>query len=575
MMTYKFFRTVSFVLVCFLLQFCAQPKAEKQEVDYVSFINQSHHWVDSVFNTLSPRERIAQLIMVRAHSNLGQRYIDSVAQIIEQEKIGGIVVFQGGPVRHLKMINRYQSLSKVPLLVSTDGEWGLGMRLKDSTISYPYQMALGAVQDDDLLVQMGEEIAKDLKRTGIHYNFAPSVDINNNPKNPVIGYRSFGDDREKVTQKAGAYIKGMTAQRVLSSVKHFPGHGDTDVDSHKDLPLLDFSRARLDSLELYPFRHLINEGVPTVMVGHMHIPALDSTPHISSSISPAIITNLLKKELGFKGLVVTDAMGMQGVVKNFPEGEGDVRAIEAGSDLLELSQNSARAIRKIEESVASGRLSQEELDQKVKKVLATKYWLGLNQYKPRKEEGLYEDLHRDSTLTLLQQLAEGAVTVLNTRSGIDHFSTASKTILLSVGGEGEEIFEKEISNTPGAPDILSIDKNATASQLQRLEKKAEEYDQVLLVIHDNALRPSMSLNYSEALLDFIAKVTGPHTVSILFTSPYILDELPLPQDTSVILGYQNDDFMQLAVLRALLNKYKTSGKLSVHVNDHYKNGQGF
>src|SRR5699024_8996884 len=316
-----------------------------------------------------------------------------------------------------KMLNNYQELSEVPLLVRVDAEWGLGMRLINTSMSYPYQIALGAVQDNELIYKMGVEVAKDLKRMGIHYNFAPDVDINNNPKNPVIGYRSFGDDKYNVTEKAEAYINGMSAEKVLSSIKHFPGHGDTDVDSHADLPVLDFPRERLDTLELYPFKELIKKNVPSVMVGHMHVPVLDDTRHIASSISKKIVNGSLVEELGYKGLVDTDGMGMQGVVKHFRNGEADLMAIEAGSDLVELSQNSARAIKKIEEAIASGRISQEEIDRKTKRVLATKYWLNLDDYQPQKLENLDEDLHRKEALELRDQLSEQVITVLNSRKG--------------------------------------------------------------------------------------------------------------------------------------------------------------
>src|SRR5690606_17741295 len=335
--------------------------------------------VDSVFQNLTPKERIAQLFLVRAHTNLGQRYIDSVAQVIKQEQLGGLVVFQGGPVRHAQMLNQYQKLVKIPLLVTFDGEWGLGMRLPDSTVSFPYQMTLGAIQNEMLIYEMGRQVARDFQRIGMHFNFAPVVDINNNPKNPVINFRSFGDNKYNVVRKAKAYMDGMVDGRIIASLKHFPGHGDTDVDSHHDLPQLKFSKEHLDSLEIFPFRELIQQGAPAIMVAHMNIPVLDATPNIPSSISRKVVTDLLRKELGFKGLTVTDAMDMKGVKKFFPNGEADVMAIEAGHDLLEISENSARAISLVEKAVKSGRIKQTELDQRVKRVLAAKYWLGLNQ----------------------------------------------------------------------------------------------------------------------------------------------------------------------------------------------------
>jgi beta-glucosidase-like glycosyl hydrolase len=350
----------------------------QRKPDFVTFINQEHAWVDSVFNALTPKERIAQLFLVRAHTNLGQKYIDSVGAVVEKEQLGGLVVFQGGPVRHVDMFNQYQKKAKVPLLITFDGEWGVGMRLPDSTLSFPYQMTLGAIQDDRLLYDMGREVAKDFIRMGMHFNFAPVVDINNNPKNPVINFRSFGDNKFNVTNKAKRYMQGMVDGGIIASLKHFPGHGDTDVDSHYDLPQLNFSRERLEDLEMYPFRELIKAGAPAVMVAHMHIPALDNTANIPSSISRKVVTGILRDELGFEGLAVTDAMDMKGVKKFFPNGEADIKAIEAGNDLLEISENSARAISLVEQSINNGRLKQQDIDRRVKKVLAAKYWLGLN-----------------------------------------------------------------------------------------------------------------------------------------------------------------------------------------------------
>src|SRR6202012_1121419 len=263
---------------------------------------------------------------------------------------GGLVFFQGGPVRTADLINRYQKLVKTPMLISMDGEWGVGMRL-DSTTSFPYQMTLGAIQDNALIYKMGQQVAYDFKRIGMQMNFGPDMDINNNPDNPVINYRSFGDNKYNVAQKGIAYFTGMQSEGLLTTAKHFPGPGDTNVDSHFDLPLLPFTRERLDTFEKYPVREAIHAGISGIMVAHMDIPALDNTKNLPSTLSRKIVTGILKDSLGFKGLVVSDALEMQGVVKYFPNGQADVRAFLAGNDVLELSQNSARAILLIRKAV--------------------------------------------------------------------------------------------------------------------------------------------------------------------------------------------------------------------------------
>ncbi len=542
--------------------------------NFVDFINQKHSWVDSVFNTLTPKQRIGQLFLVRAHTNLGQKYVDSVKQVIEKEQLGGLVVFQGGPVRHANMFNQYQKASKVPLLITFDGEWGLGMRMPDSTISYPYQMTLGAIQNNNLLYEMGRQVARDFQRIGMHFNFAPVVDINNNPKNPVINFRSFGDNKYKVTEKAKAYMDGMVQGGILASLKHFPGHGDTDVDSHHDLPQLKFDRARLDSLEMYPFRQLIKDGAPSVMVAHMNIPALDNTPNIPSSISKKVVTDIIRTELGFRGLTVTDAMDMSGVKKFFPNGEADVMAIEAGHDLLEVSENSGRAIDLVEKAIKSGRLSQADIDARVKKVLAAKLWLGLNQVKPVNTNRLYEDLNTPAAQSLVQRISDAAVTLLKSDRGLKRFEPKKSTSIVSVGIDQVQDFEKGLALQLTDFDQFFIKGDETEEQLKDLMKESKDNRQIVLVIHDNRSRPRSELLLNDATKDFIDKIAGRRTISVMFTNPYAMNSVDVMRSSSVLLGYQNDFFMQKAVLKVLLKQIKPEGKLPVTISEHLENGKG-
>lgn len=541
---------------------------------FVPFINQQHQWVDSVFNTLTPKERIGQLFLVRAHTNLGQKYIDSVANVIKNEQLGGLVVFQGGPVRHVDMFNKYQKLAKVPLLITFDGEWGLGMRLPDSTQSFPYQMTLGAIQDNRLIYDMGREVAKDFLRIGMHFNFAPVVDINNNPKNPVINFRSFGDNKENVALKSKAYMDGMVDGGIIASLKHFPGHGDTDVDSHHDLPQLNFSKKRLEELEMYPFKELIKQGAPAVMVAHMNIPALDNTPNMPSSISRKVVTDLLRKELGFRGLAVTDAMDMKGVKKFFPNGEADVMAIEAGHDLLEVSENSARAINLVEKAIRDGRIKQDELNTRVKRVLAAKYWLGLNNYRATNRNGLYEDLNRPATKSLIQRMADAAVTVLKSNKRIQSFDPKQETAVVSVGISQAQDFEKglNVQLTQGAN--YYINGSESPEQLDSLVKVIRSHKQIVLAVHDNRSRPRSELDMKESVKKFIDKIAGRRTITVMFTNPYAINSVDVARSASIILAYQNDDFMQRAALKVLLKQIKSTGKLPVTVNKEFAYGKG-
>lgn len=542
--------------------------------DFVKYINSPHSWVDSVFNTLTPKERIAQLFLVRAHTNLGQRYIDSVAQVVKNEQLGGLVVFQGGPVRHVDMFNQYQKLSKVPLLITFDGEWGLGMRLPDSTLSYPYQMTLGAVQNDQLIYQMGQEVAKDFHRLGMHFNFAPVVDINNNPKNPVIGFRSFGDNKENVTRKAKAYMDGMMNGGIISSLKHFPGHGDTDVDSHHDLPQLTFSKDRLEALEMFPFKELIKAGAPAIMVAHMNIPSLDPAPNIPSSISKPIVTGILREELGFRGLTVTDAMDMNGVKKFFPNGEADVMAIIAGHDLLEVSENSNRAIDLILKAIQEGRINQADVDARVKKVLASKLWLGLDQYRAVHPTNLYGDLNRTSAKQLIDQLAEASVTVLKSTDKIRAFKKSEKTAIVNIGLKSPAAFQQIMADALSDETTYYVTDETSQDELKKIIKEVKKNKQIILAIHDTRSRPRPQLPVNKEVENLVKKLAKKSIVTF-FTNPYAIDGFKgVHKSKTILVAYQNDEFMQRAVAKAILGQYVTTGKLPVTINKYFKYAAG-
>ncbi|MEB0249884.1 glycoside hydrolase family 3 N-terminal domain-containing protein, partial [Mucilaginibacter sp. 5B2] len=392
----------NYITCCLLLTFSLLTQAvSAQNKSFITTITEQNRWVDSVFRKLTRKEKIGQLFYVRAHTNRGKAYEDSVATIIRDEHIGGLVFFQGGPVRHANLINLYQKQSRVPLLIAMDGEWGLGMRL-DSSVSYPYQMTLGAIQDNTLIYKMGQMVAYDFKRLGMHINFAPDMDVNNNPNNPVINYRSFGDNKYNVAKKGIAYFTGMQDAGVIVFAKHFPGHGDTNVDSHFALPQLPFTKGRLDSLEEYPFKQAIEAGISGVMIAHMNIPALDSTKNLPSTLSRPIVTGVLKDSLRFKGIVASDAMEMQGVVKNLPNGEADVRAFLAGNDLIELSVNSKNGAKLILKAIKKKQISKEEFDAKIRKLLAAKYWAGLANYKPVSPTTIPQDINRAAAAELIQ-----------------------------------------------------------------------------------------------------------------------------------------------------------------------------
>src|SRR6056297_125969 len=348
-------------------------------------------WVDSVMNELSLEEQIGQLFMVAAYSNKDENHQEEITSLIKKYKIGGLIFFQGGPVRQAKLTNHFQFVSEIPLLIAIDGEWGLGMRL-DSTLSYPRHMMLGAIQNDSLIYQMGYDIGEQLTRLGIHINFAPVVDINNNPQNPVINVRSFGQDRVNVSKKSIAYMEGMQDAGVIAVAKHFPGHGDTNTDSHYALPLIAHDKERLDSLELYPFKRLIDAGVNGIMVAHLSIPALESNIHLPTTLSKPVVTHLLKTKMEFDGLIFTDALNMKGVTQNYQSGDIESMALKAGNDVLLFPEDVSKAIHKIKRQVKSGDIKVERVRESCRKILQAKFQAGLYQSPQKENEVALENL---------------------------------------------------------------------------------------------------------------------------------------------------------------------------------------
>jgi len=544
-----------------------------QSENYVKMLNGQNHWVDSVFNKLSKKHKIAQLLFVRAHTNLGQAYEDSVGKVIKKEQLGGVVLFQGGPVRHAQLINNYQKLVKVPLLVAMDGEWGLGMRI-DSATSYPYQMTLGAIQDNNLLYKMGQMVAYDFKRLGLQMNLGPDMDINNNPDNPVINYRSFGDNKYNVAAKGIAYFKGMQDAGLLTTAKHFPGHGDTNVDSHLDLPLLPFTKERLDSLEEYPFKQAIIEGISGVMIAHMDIPALDTTKNLPSTLSRPIVTGLLKDSLGFKGLVVSDAMEMKGVTKYFPDGEADVRAFVAGMDIIELSENSKRAIKKIRKAIRKGRITKEEFNAKVKKVLTAKYWAGLSNYHETNTNHLIADINRPAAAELNQQLSDAAITLLKGDGATLQMTPLIKTAIVSIGTTQQTVFQQELSKLYSNNKLFNVAKNASPADLKALLTELQDYEQVYISINDTRLRPASKLDYTADVKQFISDLAEHrNTVISVFANAYTIAGLPgIEKCSGLLVGYQMTDFLQRSAVKVITRQLIPSGRLPVTINKDFTTG---
>ncbi|RFS23321.1 serine hydrolase [Chitinophaga silvatica] len=552
-------------------------KKSKKAVKHADNLQQDKEsqWVDSVFNSLNQEERIAQLIMIRAHSNLGQDHINAVVKDIQDNKVGGVIFFQGGPVRQANLTNYYQSISKVPLLVAIDGEWGLGMRL-DSVISLPRNMMIGALQDSTLAYEAGKLMGEQCRRMGIHIDFAPDMDINNNPANPVINDRSFGENKYQVARMGVATIKGMQDAGIMACAKHFPGHGDTNVDSHFDLPTINKTRKQLDSLELYPFREAIKAGVGSIMIGHLYIPAIDKKPNTPTSISYKAVTDLLKEEMGFKGLIVTDALEMKGIAKFYTKGQESLQSLLAGNDLMILPSTSAGSVDAIKKAIKAGRISQGEVDERVKKVLRAKYQLGLANLEKIDTKNLVEDInaHTDS---LRRRIAEKAITLVKNDKELIPFSpamTQQKLAVIAVGADANNAFIQAVKESKPGTDAFIFTARQSVDQIAPIVSRIQrDYKAVIISLHNFSRRPANNFGLSLAERLIIKQLqTEMPSATVVFGNPYALQYFC--DAPNIIAAYEDDSTTQKVAAEILFGKIGPSGKLPVTVCPGMPEGTG-
>lgn len=533
------------------------------------------HWVDSVFYSLSIDEKIGQLIMVPAYSNKGQAHIQQIIKYIKESKIGGIITMQGGPLRQANLVNQLQNCATTPLLVATDAEWGLAMRL-DSTIKYPYEMTLGALTDDSLIFSLGADIAKQCKRVGININFAPVADVNNNPLNPVIGYRSFGDNPKKVLQKSVLFSLGMQSQNILPTLKHFPGHGDTEVDSHYALPVITHSRARLDSVELLPFREAIKKGIGGIMTAHLNVTSLD-TSHIASSLSRKIVQDLLVNELGFEGLIVTDAMNMQGIASQAKEGTADVMALTAGNDLLEFVIDPSRTIASIKNAIDKGELSFDDINKKCRKILMIKRWLGLNNYAPVETLNLYRDLNRSSYRMTLRNAVQKSLTVLQNKNNLLPLQRLDtlKIASVSIGSESVTPFQTSLGRYTEVTNF-HIKKDAGPETIRKTLQQLKKFNLVIAGLNNLGVKVSNNFGLTNSEAGFIRQISQQcNSIVVIFGTPYILNSLNgIEKAKSLIVAYQESSESQDLAGQLIFGAFGAEGRLPVTVNNSFKTNDG-
>ena len=567
------------ILGWILLQACFYGAIAQNKINS----NFANSWTDSVYNSLSEDERIAQLMVVRLSSidsktKLITFFDDKVAGLVKQYNIGGICLFQGGPVKQALILNKLQAAAKTPILICIDGENGVGMRMTDSVLPLPRQMMLGAVQDTNIIYQYGKIAGEQCKRMGIQVNYAPVVDVNNNPNNPVINDRSFGEDKYKVAQFGIQYMKGLQDVGVMACAKHFPGHGDVAVDSHLDLPVINKSMAQLDSLELYPFREIFKAGIGSVMVAHLYIPAIDSAAHRATSISKNNVTGLMRNQLGYQGLTFTDALEMQGVKKYFPGGEASVQSIIAGNDMLCLPEDVPAAISKIKDAIKDGRLSWADIELHCKKVLAAKYQYGLSQLQPINTENLANDLN-SKVNDMRKQVAENALTVLKKSDDIffpmiaPEKPVTDEVVYVSIGTSSDNAFAKRMRNDYGAAVFYFNYKQDAARILSTVELIKKRYKKVVIGIHNYNRAPANNFGISKAAIDLVTQLQQQaNSVTFVFGNPYAIKNWCTAKN--LIACYEDDAIIQNIAIDLLQGKIAAKGKLPVTVCEEYKFGSG-
>ena len=520
-------------------------------------------YADSLYQQLSLDEKIGQLYIVALYNNRGEEEIQKIRNLVEKEKIGGLILMQDNAEKHIQLLNEFQGKSRVKMMIGIDGEWGLFQRFP-AAHKFPWAMTLGAIQDNSLIYEMTSKIAEDCKRMGIYWDFAPVVDVNTNPANPIIGNRSFGSDINNVIAKGLAYAQGLQDNGVLASMKHFPGHGDTDTDSHLDLPVVSHNLERLNSVELAPFKALLDKKIGGVMVAHLYVPALEKQSGIPASVSYEVITNLLKNTYQYNGLIITDALNMNAVAKKFPAGELDLRAFKAGNDIMLFSQDVPNGKALIKSALEKGEITENRLAESVKKILKTKYLLGLQNLKSINSENINEDLNNASHAELSEKLYTNAITLLKDEKNLLPLSCSETYYYLPLE---EAPFQNFVENLNLGTTVKLISK----SEISQIPENST----VIVGFHKDNSTAYKSYKISQESKDILAELSKKQNVILdVFGSPYALKDVDISKISTVLVSYENNDLSMKASAKAILGKTKISGKLPVIVNENLKAGSG-
>ena len=520
-------------------------------------------YADSLYQQLSLDEKIGQLYIVALYNNRGEEEIQKIRNLVEKEKIGGLILMQDDAEKHINLLNEFQGKSRIKMMIGIDGEWGLFQRFS-AAHKFPWAMTLGAIQDNSLIYEMTSKIAEDCKRMGIYWDFAPVVDVNTNPSNPIIGNRSFGSDINNVISKGLAYAQGLQDHGVLASMKHFPGHGDTNTDSHLDLPVVSHNLERLNSVELAPFKALLDKKIGGVMVAHLYVPTLEKKKGIPASVSYEIITNLLKNTYQYKGLIITDALNMNAIAKKFSPGEIDLRAFKAGNDIMLFSQDVPSGKALIKSAFEKGEISENRLAESVKKILKTKFLLGLQDLKPINPENINVDLNNTSHAEISEKLYANAITLLKDEKNLLPLSCSKTYYYIPLE---EAPFQTFVENLNFGTTINLISKEEIS--------QIPENSTVIVGFHKDNSTAYKPYKISQNSKDILTELSKKQNVILdVFGSPYALKDIDIASISTVLVSYENNDLSMKASAKALLGKTKISGKLPVIVNENLKAGTG-
>jgi beta-glucosidase-like glycosyl hydrolase/CubicO group peptidase (beta-lactamase class C family) len=535
--------------------------------------SEKNAWADSLLNTLTIEEKIGQLLMIPVYSNKNEKYYKDIDYLIRRYHIGGIIFFQGTPSPQAELTNRFQERSRIKLFVGMDAEWGLSMRL-DSIKPLPRNITLGAVQDNRLIYNIGAEIARQFKITGMHINFAPVLDVNNNPENPVINIRSFGEDPQVVSKKGNAFIRGMQDNGIIAVGKHFPGHGDTGTDSHYALPVIHHDKSRLDSIELLPFKNAIHSGLKGIMVAHLNIPALETSTGLPATLSADIVTGLLKDSLHYRNLVFTDAMNMKGVTSIFPEGVRELEAFKAGNDMILMAVNVPAVLRAFKSALQQKKISESEITERVRKILTFKYECGVFDENPVSLENIAMRLNRNID-DLNYQVFEQATTLINNKNDLIPFRLSDTTRFASLSiYKDNEVNFKQMINRYASIDHFSYSKNEMSqNKYEGLLEKLSKYDVVIVSLHNINNRSRQRYGINQVDIDLINKLNAKtNVVLIAYGTPYSLKYFE--QCAVLLCAYEDNQYAQETLAQQLFGAISIKGKLPVSASENIKAGSG-